>query len=93
MKKVQKQTHGAKLGGEDTVTSLLNKHKKQSQASVSEYSKYIDTLSLDELHRHSVGVGEIPVADRDKLIARLEKRFEKTLGKNVTAKEIFDVVD
>lgn len=91
--KVQKQTHGAQLEDNVTVASLLSKHKKQSLASVEEYSKYINSLGTDELHNHSVMAGEVPVDNRTKLIDRLEKRFARALGKNVTAKESeFDVV-
>lgn len=81
-----KQTHGAKLQGSETVASLLSKHKKQTESSVSKYVEYINSLSLDELHRHSVEAGEVPINDKTKLLSRLEKRFTKTLGKQATAK-------
>ncbi len=93
MKKVtQKQTHGAKLDDIDTVANLLSKHKKQSTASVKEYSNFISNLSTDELHRHSLEAGEIPVEDTNKLISRLVKRFEKTLGKNIVERKEFDTI-
>ncbi len=80
------QTHGAKLSGSETVASLINKHKKNTASSVAEYVKYLESLSLDELHRHSITAGEIPIDNKDKLLTRLEKRFAKTLSKESTAK-------
>ncbi len=90
------QTHGAKLSGSETVASLINRHKKQTANSVAEYVKYLESLSLDELHRHSITAGEIPIDNRDKLLTRLERRFSKTLSKEATAKTAskeFTVID
>ena len=75
------QTHGAvtPLSGPITnVAQLMNggkniaKGSAGSFANLAEYTAYLRTLSLGDLHLHAVSERTVPIDDRERLIRRLE---------------------
>ena len=85
------QTHGAytPLSGPITnVSQLTNGGKNVAQGSIgsfetmAEYTAYLKTLSLAQLHRHAVEEAKIvPIDDRDRLIRRLETQWTSTASR------------
>lgn len=74
------QTHGAVIptGPITNVSQLLNGGRNVAKGSagsfgtMEEYTAYLKTLSLGDLHQHAVSERTVPIDDRDRLIRRLE---------------------
>ena len=80
--KARHQTHGAVTpitGPITNVSQLMNRGRNIAKGSagsfktMGEYTTYVRTLSLNDLHRHAVEDARIvPIDDRERLIRRLE---------------------
>lgn len=73
------QTHGAGVptGPISSVSQLIGRSMARGSISsydtLADYSAFLNTLSLGELHRHAVEEAKIvPIDDRNRLIRRLE---------------------
>ena len=83
------QTHGAMpitgpiMSVADLVRGGAAKGSVESFSDLGSYSKYLNTLTLGDLHRHAVEEARIvPIDDRNRLIHRLEGEYSAIASKN-----------
>lgn len=72
------QTHG-KVENPVTLDQIWGDSgvNKYGTTSIEEYEKYIVGLNRSDLQTHAVKVGLVPVDDKNTLIARLKKEFNR----------------
>jgi len=76
-----KQTDGALLALQTIDEIIGKKTVGYKHETLAEYSKYINSLELHDLHEHAIQVAKtVPINNRSLLIDRLEREFARDNG-------------
>jgi hypothetical protein len=95
--KVKHQTHGAITPITGPITSVDQIYRRDNVAkgsissfgSLSDYSDFLHTLTMSDLHKHSVEQAKVvPIDDRNRLIRRLENQWSEVCAKEGRAAPI-----